>query len=128
MLVLVTTLFTITSTRPIVAQSEPLTLTLDAGYDGVFRDQQWMPVVIQARNNGLPVRGRLIVRPETSGSGITNTYSTPITLPRNGELELEHFVPVNRKVARWWPSHTIYYMGKVREAETPHNSKPGDLS
>ena len=40
-----------------------------------------MPVIIHAGNDGDAVSGRLVVRPETSGSGITNTYSTPITLP-----------------------------------------------
>ncbi len=68
---------------PLEAQttSGGVTLAVEAGFDGAFRDQQWMPVVIRARNNGLAVRGRLVIRPETSGSGITGIYSTPVELP-----------------------------------------------
>ncbi len=55
------------------AQDNPITLTVQAGFGGYFRDSQWMPVIIRAVNNGDPVSGRLVVRPETSGSGIINT-------------------------------------------------------
>jgi hypothetical protein len=63
------------------AQSPVVTFTIEAGYAGHFRDSEWTPVIVHAANDGDPVSGRLVVRPETSGTGITNTYSTPITLP-----------------------------------------------
>src|SRR5262245_60053577 len=63
------------------AQSPVVTLAVEAGFDGHFRDSQWMPVIIHASNDGDDVSGRLVVPPEASGSGMPNTYSTPITLP-----------------------------------------------
>jgi len=53
------------------AQAPVITLTVDAGFDGHFRDSQWMPIEIHASNDGDPASGRLVVRPETSGTGIT---------------------------------------------------------
>ncbi len=63
------------------AQSPVITLQVQAGFDGYFRDSEWTPVLVRAANDGDSISGRLVIRPETSGSGITNTYSTPVTLP-----------------------------------------------
>ncbi|MBE2269957.1 MAG: hypothetical protein IAE80_17095 [Anaerolinea sp.] len=62
-----------------------ISLTAEAGFDGYFRDGGWLPISVRLTNAGDGVSGRLVVRPETSGSGIANTYSTPITLPRGGD-------------------------------------------
>lgn len=67
--------------QTIYAQNTAITLTVEPGFGGYFRDSAWTPVVVHAANDGETVTGRLVIRPETSGSGITNTYSTPITLP-----------------------------------------------
>lgn len=67
---------------PVIAQDAPLvTLAVEAGFDGYFRPEQWMPVQIRVGNDGDDVIGRLVVRPETSGEGITNTFSAPVNLP-----------------------------------------------
>ena len=55
-------------------------LRVDAGYDGHFRDLEWLPVRVRLTNNGPDLTGSLVVRPETSGEGITNTFSVPVTL------------------------------------------------
>lgn len=67
---------------PIDAQqaTSPVTLTVNAGFDGVYRAQAWLPVVVTARNNGAAVNGRLVIRPETSGAALNGTFSTPISL------------------------------------------------
>lgn len=80
-LILLLLLLVFTSTVQIHAQSPIVTLNVEAGFDGLFRDSQWMSVIIHAANDGDDVSGRLVVRPETSGTGVTNTYSTPVTLP-----------------------------------------------
>jgi hypothetical protein len=66
----------------VAAQSAVVTLDVEAGFETYFRDNQWLPVYINLANDGDDVRGRLVVRPATSGSGIVNTYSTPVDLPR----------------------------------------------
>jgi hypothetical protein len=58
-----------------------ISLDIRAGFGGYFRDSAWTPILVRAANDGDGITGRLVVRPETSGSGIANTYSTPVTLP-----------------------------------------------
>lgn len=60
-------------------------LRVDAGYDGHFRELEWMPVRVRLVNNGPDVTGRLVVRPETSGDAITNTFSTPVVLSQGAQ-------------------------------------------
>ncbi len=63
------------------AQSEELALQISPGFDGYFREYEWLPVQVQVTNNGEDLVGRLVVRPETSGDGIPNAYSVPVALP-----------------------------------------------
>ncbi|MBI5667020.1 MAG: hypothetical protein HZC41_03360 [Chloroflexi bacterium] len=63
------------------ARAQSVSLGVQAGYDGLFREDQWLPLYIQASNDGPAVEGRLVVRPETSGNAVINTYSLPISLP-----------------------------------------------
>lgn len=84
-LLLLLLLAALSFTNLVQAQDNPITLTVDAGFAGYFRDSEWMPVIIHATNEGDDVSGRLVVRPETSGSGITNTYSTLVTLPSGAQ-------------------------------------------
>ncbi len=58
-----------------------LTLAVSAGYEGLFREGAWLPLLVQASNDGDDFSGRLVVRPETSGSAFTNTFSAPLDLP-----------------------------------------------
>lgn len=58
-----------------------LTLAVSAGYEGLFRENAWLPLRVQAGNDGDDFSGRLVVRPETSGSAFTNTFSVPLDLP-----------------------------------------------
>lgn len=60
-------------------------LRVDAGYDGYFRELEWMPVRVRVVNNGPDVAGRLVVRPETSGDALTNTFSAPVILPQGAQ-------------------------------------------
>ncbi|MCC6616861.1 MAG: hypothetical protein IT320_25535 [Anaerolineae bacterium] len=58
-----------------------ITLEASAGFDGYYREQSWFPVQVRISNDGGDARGRLVVRPETSGSGIPGPYSTIVDLP-----------------------------------------------
>ncbi|MFN8378306.1 MAG: hypothetical protein U0452_06495 [Anaerolineae bacterium] len=60
-------------------------LRVDAGYDGYFRELEWIPVRVRVVNNGPDVTGRLVVRPETSGDALTNTFSAPVVLPQGAQ-------------------------------------------
>src|SRR5215218_5566017 len=65
--------------------SSTITLTVDAGYAGHYRENYWLPVRVQVRNDGPDLNGTLTIRPETSGRVVSNTYSTPLDLPANSE-------------------------------------------
>ncbi|MFO7322314.1 MAG: hypothetical protein DIU68_011320 [Chloroflexota bacterium] len=74
------------------AQVPVIELSAQAGFDGRFRDGEWLPVMVQARNEGDSVSGRLVVRPETSGAGITNTFSTPVDLPTGAAQSITLYI------------------------------------
>jgi hypothetical protein len=69
---------------PAAAQDSggPLTLTLDAGFEGNYRADQWTPVLAQVENTGPDMEGRLVIRPETSVNAVSNTYSLPLSMPQ----------------------------------------------
>lgn len=61
--------------------SGAITLEVSAGFDGYFRQNYWLPIKVDVANDGPDLLARLVVRPETSGSGVNNTFSLPISLP-----------------------------------------------
>ena len=69
---------------PLAAQDnfrDVIEMSVEVGFDSYFRPEQWTPVRIELKNNGESVTGRLVVRPETSGTVVGNAFSTPIDLP-----------------------------------------------
>jgi hypothetical protein len=70
---------------PAAAQGleELLSISVNAGYDTRFRPEQWTPLHIEINNQGDAVQGRLVVRPETSGNALANTFSTPVDIAPN---------------------------------------------
>ncbi len=64
---------------------EAVRMTVETAYDNAYRPENWLPLRIQVRNEGLDFSGRIVVRPETSGLALSNTYSTPIDLPVGSE-------------------------------------------
>jgi hypothetical protein len=60
---------------------ELISLSAEAGFDGSFREDQWMPVFVRVENNGPDIEGAISVRPETSTNAVNNSYSLPISLP-----------------------------------------------
>lgn len=61
--------------------SPAISLTLNAGYDGLFRENEWFPLRVQISNDGADVAGRVVVRPERAGNAFTNTFSVPVDMP-----------------------------------------------
>lgn len=78
---LLVSLLLLTGFAPPAQQDTALTLSVSAGYDGLFRENLWFPLLVQVSNDGEDVSGRLVVRPERSGSAFTNTFSTPVEMP-----------------------------------------------
>jgi hypothetical protein len=75
--------------------SGTLEMTVEAGYAGSFRQNEWLPLYIRLNNNGNAVEGRVVVRPETSNGAVNNTYSLPITLPEGARQSAFLYVTAN---------------------------------
>src|SRR5262249_49781304 len=81
-LLVLLTLLLLSFAMPAVAQDTSLLqIDVNAGFDGRYRGNMWMPLFIRVRNDGDDISGRLVVRPETSVSVVDNTFSTAIDLP-----------------------------------------------
>ena len=63
------------------AQAQAIALEVEAGFDSLFREHHWFPLRVRVTNAGGDQRGRLVVRPETSGKAFSNTFSTAVELP-----------------------------------------------
>ena len=76
------------SWTPVSGQSnfrDVIEMAVDVGFDSFFRPDVWTPVTVNLRNNGESVVGRLVIRPETSGTVVGNAFSTAIDLPSGSE-------------------------------------------
>ncbi len=68
---------------PSIQQTSPpaIDLSVTAGYNGLFRENQWFPLLVEVVNNGGDVTGRVVVRPDRSGNAFANTFSAPVEMP-----------------------------------------------
>ena len=58
-----------------------INLVVSAGFDGLFRANEWFPLLVRVSNDGDDVTGRVVVRPERAGGAFTNTFSAPVDMP-----------------------------------------------
>ncbi len=73
---------------PVAAQDnfrDVVEMSLEIGFGGYFRPGEWTPVRVELANHGESLRGRLVVRPETSGRVVGNAFSRPIDLPSGSQ-------------------------------------------
>lgn len=87
----------VAATRPAAAQTETaegITLRAEAGFDGIARENNWVPVTINVANNGPSLEGELRVLVRGSGTSEL-VYSTPLSLPNqsNKQVTLYVFLP-----------------------------------
>ncbi len=81
-------LFASLSWAPSMAQDnfrDVIEMSVEVGFGSFFRPGEWTPVQVRLKNNGESVAGRLVVRPETSGTVLGNAFSKPIDLPSGAE-------------------------------------------
>jgi len=60
-------------------------MSVEVGFNSFFRRGDWTPLRVRLKNNGESLTGRLVVRPETSGTVVGNAFSTAIALPSGSE-------------------------------------------
>ncbi len=77
------------------AATNPLSLTIKAGYGGFLKAQQWMPVTIDVTNKGPDVDGTLEVTSAVSTNGPpigSAVYQTHLALPSGAAKHLRTYV------------------------------------
>jgi hypothetical protein len=67
------------------AQDDGLTLSAQAGFDGLYEEQSPVPLVVSVRNDGPPVEGELRVAVGDNAAGGPLIYSAPILLPTGSD-------------------------------------------
>ena len=73
---------------PVGAQDrfqDVIEMSVEVGFDSFFRTGTWTPVRVELKNNGESLLGRLVIRPETSGTVVGNAFSAPIDLPSGAQ-------------------------------------------
>ncbi|HRQ39575.1 MAG TPA: hypothetical protein PLD25_16835 [Chloroflexota bacterium] len=75
------------------AQDEPagLSLTAKAGFDGLYKGEYWLPVVVSVANSGPPIEGEVRVYP---GANTNNElmYRAPISLPTQSDKRVTVYI------------------------------------
>jgi hypothetical protein len=87
----------VAATQSVAAQTENtdgITLEAEAGFDGIARQNDWLPVTVNVANSGPSVAGEIRVLLQGSGAGEL-IYSTPLALPNqsNKQVTLPVFFP-----------------------------------
>lgn len=77
--------------RP-AAQSDGLTLSARAGFDGLYRESAAVPVIVSARNEGPPLEGEIRVTVGSAAAGNVTVYSAPISLPTQSDKRVALYV------------------------------------
>ncbi|MBP6016763.1 MAG: hypothetical protein KA586_08590 [Candidatus Promineofilum sp.] len=68
-----------------LVQEDGLTLTAEAGFDGLYEPMTTVPVVVSARNDGAPFEGEIRVFASATAGSSGLVYSAPITLPTGAD-------------------------------------------
>ncbi len=67
-------------------------ITAQAGYDGFYKAEYWVPVYVTVSNGGPPVDGYLQIIVGDAFNGDEVTYSAPISLPTQSSKRLPLFI------------------------------------
>lgn len=90
-------LVTITAVPPLQAQNEnDITMTVRAGFDGLYKPGFGVPVHVTVTNNGTAVTGQLRITLGTATDKVV--YTNPIDLPTLSEKRVTLYVHVTRRI------------------------------
>lgn len=78
---------------PVLAQdTNGVTMDVAAGYDGYYKADSLLPVVVNVANNGAPIEGELRIIQGSVSSGDRIVYNTPISLPTQSNKRVFMYV------------------------------------
>jgi hypothetical protein len=81
-----------------VAAADPVTLTVNSGYQGVVKVGEWMPVTVVAKNSGVAIDGTLELQEVFSNQpGVTGgpIYQAPVSLAGGATKRIRGYVVEN---------------------------------
>ena len=78
--------------RP-AAQTDGLTLSARAGFDGLYRNAAAVPILVSVRNDGAPLEGDIRVGVD-NGAGGENVFIAPVSLPTQSDKRVALYVTV----------------------------------
>ncbi|MBI9097973.1 MAG: hypothetical protein JEY91_05825 [Spirochaetaceae bacterium] len=66
------------------------------GFNGVYKENSWTPVIIRISNNGQAMSGNLVIETENSSTAIEQKrrYTKPVDLPENSYKEFFYVIPI----------------------------------
>ena len=104
-----------------------LTISVEAGYDGRFRPNRWFPLRVEVENQGTDISGRLLVRPETTGDSLYNTFSTPVDIA-SGTTQTIYLYVTARSTAQSMRVELMTESGEIAGSNTVavRNTLPRD--
>jgi hypothetical protein len=78
---------------PVAAQNaNGVTMAVQAGYDGFYKANALMPVIVNVANDGDPIEGELRIELGSRASGDRIVYNTPISLPNQSNKRVFMYV------------------------------------
>jgi len=69
-------------------QTNPVVIKLEAGFEGYFRPDRWVPLLVSVSNDGPDISGELRVTSNGTFGLSDNTYRTPIELPTGSSKQV----------------------------------------
>jgi hypothetical protein len=70
------------------AQNNQIAIKLEAGFEGLFRSEKWVPLLITIGNSGPDVSGELRVTASGTAGLTASAYKTTIDLPTNSSKQV----------------------------------------
>ena len=81
---------------PVAAQEErsDLSLSMTVGYDGLYKNEYWVPVQVTAANNGPAIEGYVEILVRQSGGQEAIPFRSPISLPTQSNKRLTLYIKI----------------------------------
>jgi len=81
--------------QEVAAQNAAIRLTLEVGYEGYYRADSWLPVLVRVANGGADISGELHVMSVDVLGKATDPFIAPIDLPTRSEKQLFLYLPAD---------------------------------
>ncbi len=84
------------SAHPAASLSSGPTFQVNAGFNGRFRDGNWVPLQIAFSNNGADFSGTLSIEDPApyNGAALTSLYKEPISLANGAQKQITTYIPI----------------------------------